>query len=210
MPTARTRPRVRMDGPRRRDQILAAATALIAERGYWGLSTQDVADACDMTVPGLLHHVGSKTGLLVAVLERRDALDALAIADRLGVPHGPGRGIWGTDLFTAAGVTLDVLCDHLVQHNATQPEVVRLYAVLEAESLTPDHPAHAYFADRQRTALAALAAVVPPPHDPDHLASVALGLMDGLQLQWLRDPTTSLVDRWRAAVADVPGLRVPA
>jgi hypothetical protein len=30
------------------------ASALIAERSFWGLSMQDVADHCGLTVPGLL------------------------------------------------------------------------------------------------------------------------------------------------------------
>ena len=41
------------------------------------------------------------------------------------------------------------MCSALVRRNASQPEIVRLFAVLEAESLAPSHPAHAYFALRQ-------------------------------------------------------------
>jgi AcrR family transcriptional regulator len=62
------RDRARLPAAERRRQILEMTTKLIAERGFWGLSMQDVADGCGLTVPGMLHHVGSKDSLLVAVL----------------------------------------------------------------------------------------------------------------------------------------------
>jgi AcrR family transcriptional regulator len=46
---------------------------------------QDVADRCGLTVPGVLRHVGSKTGLLVAVLAHRDVEDARSLRVQLGV-----------------------------------------------------------------------------------------------------------------------------
>ncbi|MEU7867692.1 TetR/AcrR family transcriptional regulator [Dactylosporangium sp. NPDC049140] len=176
------RERSRLPAGQRREQIIAAATALVAERGFWGLSMQDVADECGLTVPGLLHHVGSKDGLLIAVLEHRDAEDRRS----LGEPH-----------------TRDLrdLCAALVRRNAGQPEIVRLFAVLAAESLAPDHPAHDYFAARQRTVLESIAALAAPVCPaPEALAHQVMATMDGLQLQWLRDPAgTDLVAMWRAA-----------
>jgi AcrR family transcriptional regulator len=170
-----TRQRSRLPAEQRRRQIIEAATALVAERGFWGLSMQDVADACGLTVPGLLHHVGSKDGLLIAVLEHRDAEDRRAIGDPLP-----------TDV--------RALCAALVRRNATQPEIVRLFAVLAAESLAPEHPAHDYFAARQRGVLDSLAQLAGP------LARQIVATMDGLQLQWLREPAgTDLVAMWEAA-----------
>jgi AcrR family transcriptional regulator len=174
----------------RRRQIIEVTTKLIAERGFWGLSMQDVADGCGLTVPGLLHHVTSKDRLLLAVLDHRDAEDGRALTDELG--HDPRRGPGGADLRR--------VCAALVRRNASQPEIVRLFAVLEAESLAPDHPAHAYFAARQEHTLAAFAALA------DGSVSVArqvMAMMDGLQIQWLRDPDgTDLVVEWEI-VADV-------
>ena len=111
------RERSRLPAAQRRRQIIEVASALVAERGFWGLSMQDVADDCGLTVPGVLHHVGSKDGLLIAVLEHRDAEDARA----LGPPPGDLRA----------------LCAAVVRRNVTQPEIVRLFAVLAAESLAP-------------------------------------------------------------------------
>jgi AcrR family transcriptional regulator len=187
--------RARLPAAERRRQILEVTTRLIAERGFWGLSMQDVADGCGVTVPGLLHHVGSKDNLLVAVLEHRDEEDARSLAAELGVAaenlwtEGPGV------------ITLPQVCSALVRRNAGQPEIVRLFAVLEAESLAPDHPAHRYFRDRQRRIVQTLAALVSGrAPDPAELAGQVIAMMDGLQIQWLREPErVDLVEAWEGA-----------
>ncbi|BBH67208.1 TetR family transcriptional regulator [Actinoplanes sp. OR16] len=188
------RERARLPAAERRRQIIEVTTRLIGERGFWGLSTQDVADGCGLTVPGLLHHVGSKDNLLIAVLEHRDETDLRTLADELGVP---------ADLVWTGrpGVTLREVCAALVRRNAAQPEIVRLFAVLEAESLAPDHPAHRYFRLRQRRILESLASIAPGDDaERPALAGQVIAMMDGLQIQWLREPAAiSLVDAWEAA-----------
>ena len=191
------RDRARLPAAERRRQIMEVTTRLIAERGFWGLSMQDVADGCGLTVPGLLHHIGSKDGLLIAVLEHRDAEDARSLAAQLG------RSL--TDDWPAAEalheVDLRQMCSALVRRNATQPEIVRLFAVLEAESLAPSHPAHAYFAARQDHTVAVFTALAKGRTDhPQSLARQIVAMMDGLQIQWLRAPeTTDLVEEWESA-----------
>jgi len=88
------RDRTRLPAAQRRRQILDATTRLIGERGFWALSMQDVADACGLTVPGLLHHVGSKDKLLLAVLDHRDNEDFLALAHELGLDVTDVWGRW--------------------------------------------------------------------------------------------------------------------
>lgn len=192
----RSTKRVRMSVADRRRQILDAATELIKERGFWAVSLHDVAAACDLSVPGVLHHFRNKDVLLLELLEQRDASDMASLEVRLGtlastltLDHG------------RMSVTLASFCEALVARNADQPELVRLYAVLEAESLNPDHPAHAYFAARQQKALEGFASFCPDAADPERKARQVLATMDGLQLQWLRDPTTDLVAEWRAIAA---------
>ncbi|HWS39133.1 MAG TPA: helix-turn-helix domain-containing protein, partial [Actinoplanes sp.] len=121
------RDRSRLPAAERRRQILEMTTRLIAERGFYGLSMQDVADGCGLTVPGMLHHVGSKDSLLVAVLEYRDEQDALSLAGKLGRPVH--------QLWIEGEITLAEVCTAVVARNVGQPEIVRLFAVLEAESL---------------------------------------------------------------------------
>ncbi|GAA1528137.1 TetR/AcrR family transcriptional regulator [Dactylosporangium maewongense] len=206
--------RTRLPAAERRRQIITAATRLVAERGFWGLSMQDVATACGLTVPGLLHHVGSKDGLLIAILEHRDAEDARALDSLLAGPSSGSAGAPGSTgaadstcaagLIGAPGATLREVCAAVVRRNASQPEIVRLFAVLQAESLTPDHPAHDYFVARQQrilneiTALAKTAGTTVPP---ETTARRIIALMDGVQLQWLRSPGSDLVQLW-AATAD--------
>ncbi|MCO8274246.1 TetR/AcrR family transcriptional regulator [Actinoplanes sp. TRM 88003] len=177
------RDRARLPAAERRRQIVEVTTHLIAERGFWGLSMQDVADGCGLTVPGLLHHVGSKDGLLLAVLDHRDEEDIRSVNEQ-------------------APASLRETCVALVRRNAAQPEIVRLFAVLEAESLTPDHPAHAYFNERQQRTVEMLAELAVDAQDPAALARQVVALMDGLQLQWLRYPETiDLVAEWELASA---------
>ena len=197
--------RSRMPAAARRRQILEVTTQLIAERGFWGLSMQDVADVCGVTVPGLLHHVGNKDSLLVAVLEYRDDQDARSLAAELEVAP---EQIWAG---APNVITLPQICTALVRRNAGQPEIVRLFAVLEAESLAPDHPAHGYFQERQRRILQSFAALaeghVP---DPVALAGQVVAMMDGLQIQWLREPAAiDLPQAWAAAADRLFGPALP-
>jgi AcrR family transcriptional regulator len=204
--TAYRRDRARLPAAERRRQILEVTTRLIAERGFWGLSMQDVADGCGLTVPGLLHHVGSKDGLLIAVLEHRDAEDARSLAAELGGGRTDVPADW--TLPDVDGVDLRRMCTALVRRNATQPEIVRLFAVLEAESLAPSHPAHDYFGRRQEQILRLFTALARPVSaDPATLARQVVAMMDGLQIQWLRAPAeTDLVEVWQAASAALFGL----
>lgn len=204
----RIRRRTRLPADERRRQIIDVATSIISERGYWGLSIQDVADACGLTVNGVLHHVGSKDGLLVAVLDHRDHEDVRALAEVLEVPF-PEEG-WSPDELTEAaierGIGLASMCSAVVARNARQPEIVRLYSVLGAESLSPDHPAHEYFVRRQRVALAGFARLGPPGIDDNALACHLLAVMDGLQLQWLREPSADLIAAWDMVASGIAGL----
>ena len=206
--------RRRLPGHERHEQIMQAACALIAERGYWGLSMQDVADRCGLTVPGLLRHTGSKVGLLIAVLDHRDVQDARALGACLGIVErrDTDAADQADDEATQAAprpgprprISLRQFCAAMMQRNAAQPEIVRLYAVLKAESLAPSHPAHDYFEARQQRTLEQFARLAKGGSTrPDAMARQVLAAMDGIQLQWLRSPDSfDLVGAWQDA-ADV-------
>ena len=195
---------VRRDQPRlpaaaRRRQIIDVATGLIADRGFWGVSMQDIADRCGLTVPGLLRHMESKVGLLIAVLEHRDIEDARSLRTHLGGGEDEVPDDWANG--GPSGVDLRELCAVTMRRNATQPEIVRLFTVLAAESLAPTHPAHAYFTRRREQATVAYAALAEHVSDqPELLARQLLAMMDGLQIQWLRNPeATDLTREWESA-----------
>ncbi|MEV7608589.1 helix-turn-helix domain-containing protein [Microbacterium sp. NPDC089320] len=176
--------RIRLDRESRRDQILAAATGLIARRGFWGLTVREVALECAITEAGVLHHVGSKDRLLTAVLEYRDRLDRHALASRLGVDVAALEA-------DPAPFGLRELCVATVERNAAQPEIVQLYAVLQGEALAAEHPAHDYFVRRERIAMSlferAAAASGVDAALRETTARETMAAMDGLQLRWLTD-----------------------
>lgn len=192
-----SRGRERRPAAERLQQIIAAASILISERGFWGLSIQDVADACGISDAGVLHHVRTKEGLLVAVLEQRDDVDLSVLSQMLDIPIAELRS--GGELSTS----LRDFCAALVARNAQQPEIVRLYSVLNAESLDPLHPAHAYFSQREVWATNLFASAASATSDPIRVARHIFAAMDGLQLHWLRNPTLDLVSEWAALAESI-------
>lgn len=52
----------------RRDQILATAATLFAERGFHGVSVAELGAACGISGPGLYKHFPSKDAILAAML----------------------------------------------------------------------------------------------------------------------------------------------
>lgn len=185
-----------MATPDRRRQIVAEATEVIGRRGYYGFSVAAVAERCGLTVAGLLHHVGTKDGLLVAVLEDRDRRDSEALTGR--------SDLWDLDAVDATDLAAALRLLHdLVQRNQTQPEIVRLYSMLRTESLYEGHPAHDYFARRDEQVLTVFARLVDGHVEhPSSTARQLLALMGGLEEQWLRAPDSmDLVLEWDRGVA---------
>jgi AcrR family transcriptional regulator len=167
-------------GRERRDAILAAANEVFATRGFRGASLATIAKRVGVSEPGLLHHFSSKEELLLELLALRDQHDDERIAQA----------------FDAHAHVLEVLLE-LCRQNADRPGIVRLFTILAAESVDPDHPAHGWFVDRyhdRRVALAAQLAqersegTVAADVDPDEAAAQILAMFDGLQIQWLLDP----------------------
>ncbi len=81
------------------------------------------------------------------MLEDRDRRDAIAIHSIAGLAEQRRAHI---------GLSLSQLFKVLraiVQRNSTQPEFVRLHAVLRAEALNQAHPARQFFLDREAATL---------------------------------------------------------
>lgn len=177
-----------MDPATRRAQIVDRATAIISRSGFQGFSIAELARECGISRAGVLHHFDSAEAVLVAVLRQRDLADAAAADDFVHV-DSPAE--------------MRSTLHRTVARNAGQREIVRLYTVLAAESLSPDHPAHAYFADRVSEIRQQVAATLTWHPDPESLLLRILATMDGLQLAWLRDPTIDLVAAWDLAAQDL-------
>lgn len=107
--SAPTRRRKRL----RKEEIVAEATRLFAERGYEGASMGDLADRVGLRKASLFHHFPSKDVLYAVVLEQlldgvRDAIAAAATSD------GSFEG------------RLDALSDALTATFGSQPHTARL------------------------------------------------------------------------------------
>lgn len=167
-------------GAQTRERILAAAAGLFAESGYRATTMMSVAEAAGLSQTGLLHHFPDKERLLAEVLERRDRVDQVAVGEQ------PGRG-WDS---------FDYLL-RLVERNATQPGIVRLFTALAGEAIDPDHPAHEWLLQHHSTAAEmirgwlheAIADGTAAPETPvDRIVRTTIAVMDGLQVQWLTNP----------------------
>ncbi len=163
----------------RREEIVRAAARTFAAKGYRTGSLQEVADQVGITHAGVLHHFGSKQQLLVAVLQQRDDD---GVRDLEG-QHIPG----GLELFRHLVRT--------VRANAGRPGIVQGYTVLVGESVTQGHPARAWVTQRFAVLRGQIADAVQEigPHVPRadavRAADAVIGVMDGLQVQWLLDDT---------------------
>lgn len=166
-----------------RAAILDAALEVFSESGYRAGSLRDVAQRVGMSEAGLLHHFKNKSALLQAVLDLRDQ-HSLEIVD-FDVPDG---------VEALRGLV------RLAEYNASIPGVVELYATLSAEATSPDHPAHHYFVDRYASVRVSVTAAFEKVAeagrlidgvDPYRAAVATIALMDGLQVQWLLDPSST-------------------
>jgi AcrR family transcriptional regulator len=183
----------------RREQILDEAIRIVGERGYYGFTVQELAQRCGLSNAGLLYHFGSKDQLLLEMLqefERRETevlTPLTALAAREAAPS------------ESSGKALLDLLRTMVLRASTQPEMGRLYMVLQSETLDPAHPAHEGFRGREAITLNLFAKLVAPyVAEPRSSARQLLALMDGLAQQWVReDQGFDLIDEWDRALATV-------
>jgi AcrR family transcriptional regulator len=177
-PPRLSKPNVR--GQKAREKILSTAARHFSEFGFRGASAAAIAHDAGISEPGLLHHFGSKRGLLMALIERRYSLDQPKL-------HADEE---------LEGLALLPLLTTLVRENLHQREAVKLAMVMLGESTSTHHPSHDYFRRRyvdarkvliQHLGRAQKNGSVRAGVDTEALSAVLLAVMDGLQLQWLLD-----------------------
>ncbi|MBW3091985.1 TetR/AcrR family transcriptional regulator [Bifidobacterium sp. 82T10] len=186
--------RVRKDPEERRREILAAAVRLISQRGYNGISIQDVADEVGVTKQGVLRYIGSKDNLLAMVY--RDNYNATGNVDEFMESGLPGSS--PDDLRFPAYLRF------LVRYNSRRRMLVQLFSVLQVESFNPDHPLHDEFAGRQDEIWRYYssfdwnipAAIGGWDEGMRPIVRRAMEIMDGVQLRWLREPEHDRHDEW--------------
>ena len=173
-------------GEERRAAILRAALDLIGRNGFRTTSLNDIADEVGLTKAGVLHYFGSKDELYAEVLRLRD---------ELGTPED------GIDLDDFLGV---------LRANADVGGLVHLFTALAAAAVEPDHAAHDFFVDRYDRVRAGLEGAVRRAMadgrlrddvDPARLARLLVAVSDGLQVQWLLDPSFDMAADVEAVLA---------
>lgn len=161
-------------GKIKRREILLAAIEVFSRRGYRGASIREIAETVGLTQAGIFHYFASKEELFVEVLRVREEL-------------GEARA---DDIFEALRLS--------IQHNANVEGLVHLFVTVSAEAIDEAHPGHEFFRTRYERLVELLRARIAAGQDAGAISSaidataaarMLIALADGLQVQWLFDPT---------------------
>lgn len=186
-------------GIARRQEILDKAIEVFAQRGSKKTSLRAIAQEVGVTHAALTHYFGSLEELLVAVYRESERRSN----DWQPVPEhaSPAK-----------------MMEVSAEQNQSIPGLVQLYSMLVATALEDNHPAAQEFAtgrfSRLRAELAErVRGLQTSGHlrtdlDPDLVAALVIAASDGLQTQWLLDPSVDhkgaleMLDRLLAGGAD--------
>ncbi|MGF3056978.1 TetR/AcrR family transcriptional regulator [Microbacterium sp. YY-01] len=169
--------------------VLDAALRLVAEHGFDAATLQLIADEVGRSKAGVLHHFGSREGLLLELVKHRDAVN------RQLFPVGDG--------FDASLA--------LTQHNQTVPGLIALFTVSSALAAADpvEGDRRAFFTvryDRMRDGFARRISqaqrdgTVRCDVSAEEAAGLIVAAMDGLQVQWLLNPGVDMVAHLRALI----------
>ncbi|MDN4483325.1 TetR/AcrR family transcriptional regulator [Demequina lignilytica] len=160
-------------------RVLEAMLETISADGYHAGSFARVAARAGLTAAELEDLYPDERVLLVDAMRYRDALGAATMPDA----HADGRGLLRGFL-------------DIIRYNVATPGTVELFTMLSAAATSPEHPGHDYFRERYawlrgmvEDALEELEqeGELRRRADPATVATQALALLDGLQVQWLLD-----------------------
>jgi AcrR family transcriptional regulator len=166
----------------RREQILQAAYEAVDEHGERA-SLQDIADRVGVTQPALTYYFPTRDDLLLAVLEWRDVMGK-------STAHAAG---------STGGMVENMVAS--ARHTTDHPGLAKLYVTLSAAATDPESPAHAYFTERYRNIAGEVTKELEAYQErgglradesAEHLARVLLAVLDGLQVQWMHDPSVDI------------------
>jgi AcrR family transcriptional regulator len=89
MTSSSARPRVRMTGAQRRQQLLDIGRELFGQRGYEATSIEEIAARADVSKPVVYEHFGGKEGLYAVVVDREMQLLLDRFTSALSTPGHP-------------------------------------------------------------------------------------------------------------------------
>ena len=178
----------RMRPEERREQILDASLQLIATSGFNAVSLSDVARACGIQKSSVLHHFPSMNELLFAVLSMREQHD-LPFYTALDIESPP-------QVRSADPSASRRLFTRVFHRNLERPDLVRLYVILSAEALAPEHPAHAFYVENTVRARVEITSALPWKPDPTLAAVELLAFWQGIESAWCHDPSLDIRAVW--------------
>lgn len=169
-------------GVARRQEILDRAIEVFRERGADGTSLRRIAEAIGVSHAALLHYFDSREQLLVAVYAHAEATRAAAGA----LDRSPG---------------VERMVDAAIA-NVEVPGLVQLYSTLVAAALeSSSEVSRDYFSARFERLRAELTTSFRAQQQDgrirddvpaEHLAALVIAASDGLQIQWLLNPSVEL------------------
>ncbi|GAA2467543.1 TetR/AcrR family transcriptional regulator [Winogradskya humida] len=170
-------------GVRRRQEILDRAIEVFAERGAQGTSLRAIGEAIGVSHAALKHYFDSREELLIEVYRAAEERSTL------GDPPVGTTGPVG-------------LMTHAARRNHGVPGLVQLYSTLVASALENGHDAaRSFFSARFRDLRGLLADRVREEQRDGHIradiapeaaAALIIAASDGLQTQWLLDPSVDI------------------
>lgn len=170
-------------GIARRQEILDRAIEVFRERGADGTSLRRIAESLGISHGALLHYFSSREELLVAVYEHAENRP------------DPERGDRGQER------SVEVMANAALS-NLKVPGLVQLYSTLVATALEVEAgPAKEYFTSRFERVRDNLerklredqeVGLVRSDIDPARTAALIVAASDGLQIQWLLEPSIEL------------------
>jgi AcrR family transcriptional regulator len=182
---AANRPRSYAKGVARRQEILDRAIEVFADKGAEGTSLRAIAEKIGVSHAALLHYFGSREELLVEVLREGERRHSTY-----------GRSDARVKDQVVGGMV------RAAERNVTIPGFVSLYTSLLAGSLEPDKEySREFFSSRfarLRERLAELIRVgqeegsIRRGVEPEAMAALVIAASDGLQTQWLLEPTVDI------------------
>jgi AcrR family transcriptional regulator len=185
-PEPPSRPRSYAKGVARRQEILDRAIEVFAVKGAEGTSLRAIAGKIGVSHAALLHYFGSREELLVEVLRERERRND---EDKEVAGRGAHDEVVGGMVRAA-------------QRNVTVPGFVSLYTSLLAGSLEPDREySREFFSTRFARIRERLSALIRSGQeqggirsdiDPEAMAALVIAASDGLQTQWLLEPSVGI------------------
>lgn len=177
-------------GEAKRAEILAAGLAVLERDGEAGTSMRVVAKEAGISLAGLMHYFPTRDALLTEIQRDGDAKfeEWYRNSDADG---DPGE-----------------LLARAMAAKATKPGLATLYlSLVAAAAVDPSHPAAAYLTERYAhmrgliadyVARRQAAGDIPSHVDANFAASALISATDGIQFQWMSDPSIDMANHVRA------------